>query len=143
MKLEHIDFYLMDYDTYHQTIGNSYQEYSSWIQQINLKRLEDFTLRKKEKNQHEKSTEKKSLENTKKEDSNSSLEIFLFLLEFLSNRYGSFCPSPNFKNLSTQEKIWELFSFYESIGLSRESTIDMVFRYYHYPKKIRVKKYGS
>lgn len=120
-------FCLMDYDTYHQVMGGSFLEYIQWLNSMKIVKLENFFLQELEgKEEIQSSTS--SIDISAK--NNQSLpDIFLFLLELMGSHYGNFSPSINYKNMSTEEKIQELFSFYSSVGMNQEDMIGMVKRY--------------
>lgn len=120
MSFEVEDFVFIDYDTYYQLTGESFIEYVMWKEQATMPRLEDFSLRVVTDNRKQKELEKSRKEN------DFALSSLIILLEISLSRYGNCTFSSGYLNASNKEKIQELFSLYESVGLSRESTIEMV-----------------
>ncbi len=127
MDFQVSDFSLMDYDTYQQIIDGSFLDYMEWINSISPLQLEDLSLQKIE--EKEMSSDITEIGNLKNRDS-FLLEILLFLLEFSCDHYGTFLPSPTYQSMETKEKIQELFSFYSSVGMDQEDTIQVVKAYF-------------
>ena len=116
----------MDFDTYHQVVGGSFLDYIEYLNSIKPIQIEDFSLRKKEEQKLISFIEAEDF----KEEPTIVLEILLFLLELLCDHYGKFCPSTNYLNMTIEEKLRELFSFYSSLGMNREDTLTMVKGYF-------------
>jgi len=115
------EFYLMDYDTYHQVCGGGFSDYIAWLNSIKPMELEDFTeplLEEIGKVQPEKST-----------TDDSSHQILLFLLELLGGHYGIVFDDSNYPSMTVDEKIKEWFHLYQTIGMDEELTISKVKQY--------------
>lgn len=137
------DIFDTDYDTYYQITGGSFSDYLSFLVDCELVKLEDFSLRNKSKLPVEE--EKKdviNVEESKKEVKKeiTKMDIVIFTLEILASRYGVFEESEDFDAKTYKEKLEELFDFYESVGISRESAIEIAKRALSYRNRERKRK---
>ena len=132
-----------DYDTYYQITGGSFSDYLSFLVDNELLKLEDFSLRNKsELPIDEENKELIDAEVIKKEPKKeiTKMDIIVFTLEILACRYGVFEESEDFDTKSYKEKLEELFEFYESVGISRESAIEIAKRALSYRNRERKRK---